>query len=298
MSGRPELIDYSSELSSYPIAKELYTVQTEMLHPRTGFTRLKEEDLGKSGSLAFYGTDTKKITININRDKRRSHPLTQTLSHEMTHAIDHLHGIGLESKIQMLADGLEHHDTMVVKKLVSEAFPEGMQAEYHRQANTKELFIQETGAYIFEGIFKDMTNDKSRDILSRFEAINRPGGTREPVERAIAQEIVAVAIGSISGAMVSYIESSRDAGLSLERASLFEKLATLNAVVQPAYERANKKLAEIDGGDRTVGADDPSRKRQMIEDGVGSRILEFRLSEIHSIIERISDNSIVPYQAA
>ena len=163
-----------------------------------------------------------------------------------------------------------------------------MRVEYRRQANTKELLTQETGAYIFEGIFKDMTKDKSTDILSRFEAMAPTSERRrEPAEKGIAQEIVAVAIGSISSVMIDHIKASREAGLSSEREYLLSELIRINLAVQPAYERANKKLSEMDRGGSAVGIVDPRRRRQMIEDGIESRILA-RESELHkSLADRM-----------
>ena len=290
MSGRPALIDYSTELDSCHLAKELYTVQTEMLISSRDFTGLEFADLGQSGSLAFYGTDTKKITIN--NDKRIRQPLTQTLSHEMTHAIDDLYGIGVERNLEILIRSSDM-DVSKLRPHVSNALREDMVGEYNRQAHSTSRFTQETGAYIFEGIFKDMTEGKFEDILARYKAVTevvggRRGDTEETRrEKEIAQEIVAVAIGSISGAMTRHIELSRGAGLSPERASFLEKLATLNAVVQPAYERANKKLSEMDRGGSAVGIVDPRRRRQMIEDGIESRILA-RESELHkSLADRM-----------
>ncbi len=280
MSGRPALIECCAEeycALSRP-TQDLYDVQVGMLNPSKGFAGLKGEDLGKKGSLAFYDIETKAITINTNSDKRRTQPLTQVLSHEMTHAIDDLYDCGVEKNVEMLVRGLGGSDVSSVRQLVSQVLPEDIRGEYRRQAHTEELFIHETGAYIFEGIFKDMREGKFADILARYEAVtsvtSRRGDTdAETRGKETAQEIVAVAIGSISSAMIAHIEASRGADLSPEREHLLKELIKINKAVQPAYERANEKLAKIEEGGRAVKTGDPRRKRQMTEDVIESRIL-------------------------
>lgn len=134
-----KLNDLATATLKDPISIEFLSVQAEMLISKKdgdeGFHGFIIQAKKTKNSLGLYDTSDCKIHMPIQKPIRDA-PFADTLSHEMTHAIDHIYQCKSEDKVLGVLSSVEDKEEQKnIIELVSKTFADAMQRPF------KELYI-------------------------------------------------------------------------------------------------------------------------------------------------------------
>ena len=240
----------NADLGSNQRARAFLLTQATLLCKNGCEALVLTEELSTSG-IGVYDREVKKLSIIA----EPTASMSSTLSHEMTHGIEHLFSHNSEENVMNMLHGASKDMAQIIV-LASETLPLDMQGQFRRQIQDdrsktpSQKLSEELGAYMVEGFFNDIhskPHTERKNFSDRYNSLLEPKGrdkrrgfTEEELKlRKKVQGLIAVSMFEANQVILRNLP---------EDSELHPELLAIQATLQPAYTQVQEKYREAWSG--------------------------------------------------